>query len=84
MFGFSLTKLIFTVVIVFAVWQGFKYFTRLSEQRDNRGKTSGSTPKSAAQSASADVEDMVQCSVCDAYTARGSKSCGKAGCPFRG
>ncbi|HEY9164333.1 MAG TPA: hypothetical protein VIN57_06955 [Magnetovibrio sp.] len=84
MFGFSLTKLIFTAVVVYAVWQAFKYFTRLSEQREKRRGTADDAARSSSKSASAEVEDMVQCSVCDAYTARGSKSCGKAGCPFRG
>ena len=28
------------------------------------------------------VDDMVKCAVCDAFTARGSKACGKTGCPF--
>lgn len=80
MFGFSLTKLIFTIVIAIAVWQGFKYFARWSEQREKRGKMADDASKSSAPG----VEDMVQCSVCEAYAARGSKSCGKAGCPFRG
>ena len=80
MFGFSLTKLIFTVIVVFAVWQGFKYFTRLSEQREKRAKMADKDTNTTPTG----VEDMVKCSLCDAYVARGSKSCGKDGCPFRG
>lgn len=80
MFGFSLTKLIFTVVVVFVVWQAFKYFSRLQDQREKRAKMQSRQAPPTQDG----VEDMVQCSVCDAYVARGSKACGKDGCPFRG
>lgn len=80
MLGFSLTKIIFTIAVVFAVWQGFKYFTRLSEQRDKRAKMQTRDPQPPADG----VEDMVKCSACGAYTTRGSKSCGRDDCPFRG
>jgi len=74
------TKVIFTILIVIAVWQGFKFFTRLSEQRDKRAKMADKKPDPAPPG----VEDMVKCSLCESYVARGSKSCGKDGCPFRG
>jgi len=80
MFGFSLIKVIFTVAVVVAVWQLFKYLGRLQDEREDRinlGSTNGD--------AGADgVEDMVLCEVCGSYVARGSKSCGKEGCPFKG
>lgn len=88
MFGFSITKLVFTIVIVVVVWQAFKYFTRLSDQREDRARMNGG--KSQKSKGRADdpappgVEDMVKCSVCDSYVARGSQPCGKEGCPFRG
>jgi len=74
------TKIIFTIIVVIAVWQGFKIFARLQDQREKRAKMD---QKPSAQD-TAGVEDMVQCSKCDAYVARGSKSCGKDGCPFMG
>ncbi len=74
------TKIIFTIIVVIAVWQGFKIFARLQDQREKRAKMD---QKSSAE-ASSGVEDMVQCSMCDAYVARGSKSCGKDGCPQKG
>lgn len=80
MFGFSLFKIIFTIAIVVAVWQGFKYLGRLQERRDNRtdlhDKKGDKSPPG--------VEDMEQCPVCSAYTPRGSKSCGKEKCPYTG
>lgn len=78
------TKIIFTIIVVIAVWQGFKIFARLQDQREKRAKMD---QKSSAQDSAQDtagVEDMVQCSTCDAYVARGSKSCGKDGCPQKG
>lgn len=84
MFGFSITKLVFTVVIVFVVWQAFKYFTRLSDQREKRGSVGGKGASSGPSQSTPGVEDMVKCSVCESYVARGSKSCGQEGCPFRG
>jgi len=78
------TKIIFTIIIVIAAWQGFKYFARLQDQRAKRASMADKRAKSASNSTPDGVEDMVQCSVCEAYVARGSKSCGKDGCPFRG
>ena len=74
------TKIIFTIIVVIAVWQGFKIFARLQDQREKRAKMD---QKPSAQDTTGD-EDMVQCSKCDAYVARGAKSCGKDGCPLKG
>jgi len=90
MFGFSLTKLVFTAVIVFVVWNAFKYFTRVQDERADRSRVKGQgggaksspAPKSAAPQDG--VEDMVECKVCGAYVTRGAKSCGRDDCPFSG
>ena len=74
------TKVIFTILIVIAAWQGFKLFARLQDQRDKRN----AMDRKDAQSPPPGVEDMVKCSVCEAYVARGSRSCGQDRCPFRG
>lgn len=84
MLGFSITKLVFTIVVVVVVWQAFKYFTRLSDQRADRARMSEKKSKKGADAPPPGVEDMVKCSVCDSYVARGAQSCGKEGCPFRG
>ena len=85
MFGFSITKLVFTVIIVVVVWQAFKYFTRVQDQREKRSRVDGGqSGKSQAGKSQPGVEDMVKCSVCESYVARGSQSCGQEGCPFRG
>lgn len=84
MFGFSITKLIFTVVVVFAVWQAFKYFNRLQDTREKRARMHDKAAKSQNDAPPPGVEDMVQCSVCGSYVARGSQPCGQEGCPFKG
>ena len=96
MFGFSLTKLVFTAVIVFVVWNAFKYFTRVQDQRAERSRVKGqgggqggggkpsSAPKSSATPTSGGAEDMIECKVCNAYVTRGAKSCGRDDCPFSG
>lgn len=74
------TKIIFTIIIVIVVWKAFRYFARLQDQREKRAKMADKDPNPAPPG----VEDMVKCSLCESYVARGSKSCGKEGCPFRG
>jgi len=96
MFGFSLTKIVFTAVIVYVVWNAFKYFTRVQDQRAERSRVknrgggakasaaSKSAPKSSPPPAQEGVEDMVECKACGAYVTRGAKSCGRDDCPFSG
>jgi len=92
MFGFSLFKIIFTIVIVIVVWNGFKYFTRMQDQRADRsrmksqgkGRNKASGNASAPQPGTEGIEDMVECKVCNAYVTRGAKSCGRDDCPFMG
>lgn len=86
MFGFSLTKILFTLIVAFAAWQAFKVFTRLQDRRAHALARNAAANASAAASPTQTegVEDMVKCSACGAYAARGAKSCGRGDCPFRG
>jgi len=96
MFGFSLTKLIFTVAIVYVVWKAFSHFTRMQDQRENKPRVKprdnpGARPRAAnpqepqpGPSGPGAVEDMVECRVCGAYVAQGAQSCGKDNCPYTG
>jgi membrane protein implicated in regulation of membrane protease activity len=84
MFGFSLPKLIFTVLVVVVVFYGFKAVSQLQERRErqvaSRGK-SGGGGKAAKRSAG--VEDMVACDVCGTFVpARSARSCGRGDCPY--
>ena len=92
MFGFSLTKILFTVAVIIIVWQGYKWLGRMQTRRDAitregaRGKGRGGRATAPAASPfSADVEDMVECTVCGSFVpARGAVSCGRGECPYPG
>jgi uncharacterized protein len=85
MFGFGFSKLVVLVILILAIWYGFKYVGRVEEVRQSlrrareaaqRGANRGSSPKIEA-------EDMVKCRVCDAYVAaRGAAKCGRSDCPW--
>jgi len=86
MFGFpSLNKLLVLIVIVMAVWYGFKFIGELDRlrkqalrQQQGRGKARGSRAEGALQ-----AEDMVKCRACGTYMpSTGATSCGKPNCPY--
>ncbi len=82
MFGMpSLGKILILVAIISAIWFGFRLLGQLDRQRRDvarkekeRARAHRATPRQ--------VDDMVKCEVCSTFIARGSKSCGKPGCPF--
>lgn len=79
MLGFSLPKLIVLALIIAAIWYGFKFFGRVQ----NASKSE--VPGDDTDSVIPDAVDMVQCATCgDFVAAKGSKSCGKEGCPYPG
>ena len=76
MLGFSLPKLIVLVLIVAAIWFGFKMFSsgRLTSTLKRREKDNHEgTPEAV---------DMIQCGVCNDYfvASKGTTVCGKEGC----
>ncbi|MBL6931948.1 MAG: hypothetical protein ISR45_03295 [Rhodospirillales bacterium] len=92
MFGFSLTKLLFTAVAIFLVWNGFKWYNRMQENRavegankPRRAEQKASSGAQASSNSSLDAEEMIKCAVCETYVSSGSAvSCGKDGCPYPG
>jgi uncharacterized protein len=87
MLGFSLQKLLVLLLIVGAVWYGFKFVTRLQQARDSEGKprsrVRGGKPPASEPSASAEVEDMVRCPTCGAFVAaRSASPCKRDDCPY--
>ena len=82
MFGFpSFSKILILIAIISAIWFAFRLLGQLDRQRRDvarkekeRGRAQGPTPRQ--------VDDMVRCDVCGTFVARGSKGCGKPGCPF--
>jgi uncharacterized protein len=84
---FALGKILETILIVVAVWYGFKYVQRVGETNDRRrrGPASGPMPGGAtgAPAPMAGVEDMIRCRECGTWqTGRDAKSCGRRGCPY--
>ena len=92
MLGFSLPKLIFTILVIVVVIYCFKAITRLQARREAGGgqgdapASRGSTAaRGATKTASDGSEDMIACSVCGIYVAAsGARSCGRGDCPYPG
>ena len=70
MFGFSVLKILFTIAVAIAVWQGFKWFNQRKEVILERArKVTKEDQQSQGQSK---AEDMVQCPDCGAYVPQSS------------
>jgi uncharacterized protein len=87
MFGFSPSKILFTVVIIAVVWYGFKWLNRLQDgQKKGNKKPPQDTTRSDNAAASAEdinYEELVACSKCGDFVVADKKSgCGKDGCPY--
>ena len=82
MFGLpSPTKLLVLVAIISAIWFGFRLLGQIDRsRRDAARREKEQRPMQPKQTRA--VADMVKCKVCGTFTAAGSKSCGKPGCPF--
>ncbi len=76
MFGlFSLPKILFTVLVVCAVWYGFKWLARRQSVVDSEARANFKR-RTASESKSNDgdtIEDMVECPDCGAFVAKGSR-----------
>ena len=75
MFGLlSLPKLILTAAIVMGVWYGFKWLNQRQAQIKWAAKNKRRKPKKAAYSQpdEHDIEEMMPCTNCGAYVAKGS------------
>ncbi len=89
MFGFSIQKLLFTVLVAAAVWYGFKWYARIQSVRDSK-RDSAKVNRGGGQGGQAggqlpDTEDMVKCGSCGVFVAaKGARSCGRADCPYSG
>ena len=85
MFGFSLSKLLFTVLVIGAVWYGFKWIGRLRHRPGAGGRvgTAGAPTPEAPQPLEA--QDMVRCPVCGDFVLAGAAGaavkCARADCP---
>jgi len=84
MFGFSLPKLVFTILVVVVVFYGFKAISQLQERREKRvADRASARGADAAAKRSASVEDMVACATCGTFVpTRSARSCGRGDCPY--
>jgi uncharacterized protein len=84
MFGLGVSKLLVLIIVVLAVWYGFKYVNRVEEVRraSLRRKPAGPARRDERV---IEAEDMVKCRSCGAYvTAKGATRCGRSDCPWPG
>jgi hypothetical protein len=79
MFG-GLGKFILLGIVVAAVWYGIKLFQRRTAALERRGSQD---PKQTESAAADSVENMRQCSACQAYSASAQPpACDRADCPY--
>lgn len=65
-FGLSLSKLLFTIFVVIAIWKGFTYVGRLAQER-KRADALRRRPAGRPRTASSRTIDLVECPRCGAY-----------------
>ena len=87
MFGISLSKILFTIVIVLAVFWIYRQINLLTDGTSKAdGKSGKSANKDTASAATDAVEDLSACPACGAYVAAGSNpGCGRPAndCPMQ-
>lgn len=80
----SLSKILTLIVILVAVWYGFRLIGRFQKQRIDALRRNGGADANAKRPATkgaAASQDMVKCAVCGVYTAPDGGKCGTPGCP---
>jgi uncharacterized protein len=92
MFGLSLSKLLFTIVAVLAVWYGYRWIGRVLarrraelEEQMRLDIRQASKRGPGGSGATAKAEDLIPCGSCGDYVpARGARNCGRDDCPYPG
>ena len=80
MLGFSISKIFFTILIICAVWYGFRWVSRMGQSGAQKAKE---RLRRASGQAPAPVEDMNPCAVCSDFVIHDlASNCGKENCPF--
>jgi len=90
MFGLSLSKFLFTIVAVLAVWYGYRWIGRVQarrraelEEHMRREVRQASKRGPSRNSATAKAKDLIPCGTCGDYVpARGARGCRRADCPY--
>ncbi len=75
MFGFSIQKLVFTVVLIIVVIYGKRLISGMGNRTKSVGGGGNAPPVG---------EDTQQCEVCGVYVSVDSRSsCGRSDCPYK-
>ena len=84
MFGLSVGKLIVLVLVVIAVWYGWRWIGRLNALNKTRAEERERLDAGAGNAAGgADIADTVQCTRCGTFVpAHGARHCGRDDCPY--
>ncbi len=89
MFGISLSKIIFTIFIVLAVFWVYRQINLLTDGKSSskdKTKSKGSSGNEQSQATADAVEELTACPACGAYVAVGSNpGCGRPAkeCPMQ-
>jgi hypothetical protein len=70
---FAFPKLILLILVVGAVWIGYRWLNGPSRELPRR--------RSASMRPAIHAEDLAPCEVCGAYVAARARGCGRADCP---
>jgi len=65
-FGLSISKILFTILIVIVVWKGFAMVNRLARQRQ-QAEVARRRPASRPTASSRQTIELVECQRCGAY-----------------
>ena len=87
MFGFSLSEIFFTAVIVVAIFWIYRQINRIDGGlAKSKVKAERKAADSVTETSGSDVQDLTSCPVCGSYVAAGSNpGCGRAAkdCPMQ-
>ncbi|HYG88222.1 MAG TPA: hypothetical protein VD978_18410 [Azospirillum sp.] len=86
----SFSKLLLLVLVIGAVWFGWRWFQRVDAVRREQVRRQAAPPPAsprrdtyAEPARGPSAEDMEKCPECGAYVApRSAVSCGRPGCPY--
>jgi hypothetical protein len=76
MLGISLTKLLFTVAVIFGVWKGFRFYEAWQKKQVAEDQNDQLKPSQPS------VEELAECTICGTYVpTRGAAPCDRPNCP---
>ena len=79
---FSVNKLLALILIIGAVWYGFKLFARRSQNlggRQHSARIGSGQPEKSEKP----IQDMESCTVCGTFVPNAAaKACGRDNCPY--